>query len=286
MKRYDLMHSINTRGTYLMSKMCLPYLKQGKNPHILNISPPLLMEPRWFSNHVAYTMAKYGMSMCVLGMHEEFRPYGIAVNALWPLTGRWFSNHVAYTMAKYGMSMCVLGMHEEFRPYGIAVNALWPLTVKMGSEEKSSEKQMIVRKARIYIAFQADIMADAAYAVLSKNSRQYTGNFAIDEEVLRAEGVTDFKKYAVDPTVEEDIKNVLTNMKKLISKELAEKMQAVYEFTLTGNKERKITLDLKNGNGSVSENGCDNADTRFVLADTDFAPIVYWKNNAHKCFYG
>ncbi|KJH43361.1 hypothetical protein DICVIV_10629, partial [Dictyocaulus viviparus] len=86
MKRYDLMHSINTRGTYLMSKLCLPYLKQGNNPHILNISPPLLMEARWFSNHVAYTMAKYGMSMCVLGMHEEFRPYGIAVNALWPVT--------------------------------------------------------------------------------------------------------------------------------------------------------------------------------------------------------
>lgn len=102
MKKYDLMHSVNTRGTYLMSKACLPYLKQGKNPHILNISPPLLMEKQWFQNHVAYTMAKYGrlacqfefplltgMSMCVLGMHEEFRPFGIAVNALWPLTGIW-----------------------------------------------------------------------------------------------------------------------------------------------------------------------------------------------------
>ncbi|VDO04099.1 unnamed protein product [Haemonchus placei] len=88
MKRYDLMHSINTRGTFLMSKICLPYLKQSKNAHILNISPPLLMEPRWFSNHVAYTMAKYGMSMCVLGMHDEFRSYGVAVNALWPLTGK------------------------------------------------------------------------------------------------------------------------------------------------------------------------------------------------------
>ena len=79
MKLYDLMHSINTRGTYLMTKTCLPYLKSGKNPHVLNISPPLLMETRWFANHVAYTMAKYGMSMCVLGHHEEFRPHGMGV---------------------------------------------------------------------------------------------------------------------------------------------------------------------------------------------------------------
>ncbi|EYC09530.1 hypothetical protein Y032_0060g3169 [Ancylostoma ceylanicum] len=251
MKRYDLMHSINTRGTFLMSKTCLPYLKQGKNAHILNISPPLLMEPRWFSNHVAYTMAKYGMSMCVLGMHEEFRPYGIAVNALWPLTAIWTS----------AMEM-----------------------LSDGSGESGSRK--------------ADIMADAAYAMLSKNSREYTGNFAIDEEVLRAEGVRDFKKYAVNPdapltadffipnienypetflqsperqksisslkqaAVEEDISNVLANMKKLVSKEFVEKMAAVYEFTLTGDKERKITLDLKNGSGSVTESGDDKADVK------------------------
>ncbi|EYC09532.1 hypothetical protein Y032_0060g3169 [Ancylostoma ceylanicum] len=269
MKRYDLMHSINTRGTFLMSKTCLPYLKQGKNAHILNISPPLLMEPRWFSNHVAYTMAKYGMSMCVLGMHEEFRPYGIAVNALWPLTAIWTS----------AMEM-----------------------LSDGSGESGSRK--------------ADIMADAAYAMLSKNSREYTGNFAIDEEVLRAEGVRDFKKYAVNPdapltadffipnienypetflqsperqksisslkqvlqaAVEEDISNVLANMKKLVSKEFVEKMAAVYEFTLTGDKERKITLDLKNGSGSVTESGDDKADVKFTLANTDFAPLFTGK---------
>lgn len=86
MKRFDLMMGINTRGTYLCSKACLPHLKQAKNPHILNISPPLNMKPAWFKNHVAYTMAKYGMSMCVLGMAEEFRDHGIAVNALWPQT--------------------------------------------------------------------------------------------------------------------------------------------------------------------------------------------------------
>lgn len=74
----------STRGTFLLSKLSIPYLKQSKNPHILNMSPPLLMDKLWFGNHVAYTMAKYGMSMCVLGMHEEFRSDGIAVNALWP----------------------------------------------------------------------------------------------------------------------------------------------------------------------------------------------------------
>jgi len=87
MKRYDLMHQINTRGTFLTSKACIPHLKQAANPHVLNLSPPLDMSPRWFGTHVAYTMAKFGMSMCVLGMAEEFKGEGIAFNALWPRTG-------------------------------------------------------------------------------------------------------------------------------------------------------------------------------------------------------
>src|SRR5690606_29097337 len=86
MKRYDLMHQINTRGTYLVSQKCLPHLFKSANPHILNLSPPLNMEERWFAPHVAYTMAKFGMSMCVLGMAGEFRDRGVAVNALWPRT--------------------------------------------------------------------------------------------------------------------------------------------------------------------------------------------------------
>jgi citronellol/citronellal dehydrogenase len=87
MKRYDLMHQINTRGTYLTSKLCIPHLKKAANPHVLNLSPPLDMSPKWFGPHVAYTMAKFGMSLCVLGMAEEFKADGVAFNALWPRTG-------------------------------------------------------------------------------------------------------------------------------------------------------------------------------------------------------
>jgi len=154
MKRYDLMHGVNTRGTFLMSQKCIPYLKQAKNPHILNLSPPLDMQTHWFSPHVAYTMAKYGMSMCVLGMHEELRSMGIAVNAVWPRTAIWTS----------AMEM-----------------------LSKGRGKNTCRKPAIV--------------ADAAYAILSRNSREYTGNFAIDEEVLKQEGVNDFNQYSFEPDV-------------------------------------------------------------------------------------
>jgi citronellol/citronellal dehydrogenase len=156
MKRYDLMHGINTRGTFLTSKLCLPHLLKASNPHILNISPPLAMEPRWFSGHVAYTMAKFGMSMCVLGMAEEFREQGVAVNALWPETV-------------------------------IATAAVRNL---LGGEA-------MIRQGR-----KPEIMADAAYAILTRNSRECTGHFFIDTQVLYEAGVTNLDKYAVDPSAE------------------------------------------------------------------------------------
>uniref|UniRef100_A0A5S6Q8T7 Hydroxysteroid dehydrogenase-like protein 2 n=1 Tax=Trichuris muris TaxID=70415 RepID=A0A5S6Q8T7_TRIMR len=151
MKRFDLMHTVNCRGTFLASQKCIPYLKQSKNPHILNISPPLNMKAVWFKNHVAYTMAKYGMSMCVLGMSEELRPFGIGVNALWPKTAIWTA------------AMEMLG----------------------GGRDIAS----MCRKPAI--------MADAAYSVVTRDSRNFTGNFYIDEAVLREMGVTDFDSYAV-----------------------------------------------------------------------------------------
>jgi len=156
MKRYDLMHSINTRGTFACSQACIPHLKKSKNPHILNNSPPLNMEPRWFAGHVAYTMAKFGMSMCVLGMAEELKPDGIAVNAIWPRTV-------------------------------IATAAVQNL---LGGDAT-------MRGARL-----PEIMADAAYAILTKPSREFTGNFCIDEDLLRAEGVTDFARYQSVPGAE------------------------------------------------------------------------------------
>jgi citronellol/citronellal dehydrogenase len=156
MKRFDLMHQVNTRGTFVTTQACLPHLKKAKNPHVLNLSPPLSMKAHWFSGHVAYTIAKYGMSLCVLGMAEEFKPLAIAVNALWPRTD----------IATAAMEM--IGGGPDIR-----------------------------RQCRT-----VDIMADAAHAILVRDARSCTGNFFIDEEVLRTEGVTDFSRYAIDPTAE------------------------------------------------------------------------------------
>lgn len=151
MKRYDLMHQVNTRGTFLVTQSCLPYLKQSGNPHVLMLSPPLNLDPKWFAPHTAYTIAKYGMSLCVLGMSAEFAPLGIAVNALWPRT-------VIATAA--------IGMIEGVSPEHC-------------------------RKP--------DIVADAAYAILTRPAAVYSGHFAIDEDVLREAGVSEFEHYAVAP---------------------------------------------------------------------------------------
>ena len=156
MKRWDLMHQVNARGTFACSQACIPHLRKAANPHILNISPPLNMETRWFAPHVAYTMAKFGMSMCVLGMHEELRSAGIAVNALWPRTA-------------------------------IATAAVQNL---LGGDQA-------MRGSR-----KPEIMADAAHAILVRESRANTGNFYIDDEVLREEGITDLDGYAIDPSAE------------------------------------------------------------------------------------
>jgi citronellol/citronellal dehydrogenase len=156
MKRFDLMHSVNVRATFLASQLCLPHLCRSGNPHILNISPPLNLEPRWFKDHLAYTISKYGMSFCVLGMAEEWRERGIAVNALWPRTA-------------------------------IATTAVQNL---LGGQEA------IARCRR------PEIMAHAAHAILMRDSRECTGNFFIDEQVLAAEGVTDFEQYAITPGAE------------------------------------------------------------------------------------
>lgn len=153
MKRYDLMNEVNTRGTFLVSKSCIPFLKKSSNAHILNLAPPLDMDAKWFAPHVAYTMAKMGMSLCTLGMSKELAPDKIAVNSLWPLT---------------------------------AIDTAAIRNV-LGSDEMARGCRLV------------SIMADAAYAILCRDSGTCSGNFYIDEQLLREEGVTDFDQYAVEP---------------------------------------------------------------------------------------
>ena len=159
MKRYDLMQNINARGTFLLSKGCIPHLRQSDNPHVLTLSPPLSLESRWAKTHVAYTMAKYGMSLCTLGMAEEFRDDGIAFNSLWPRTL-------------------------------VATAAVQNL---LGGEAAMAR----ARTPAIY--------ADSAHAVLTRPSRECTGNFFLCEDVLVEEGVTDFDAYAAAPGAEPQI---------------------------------------------------------------------------------
>ncbi|MCP1373215.1 SDR family oxidoreductase [Dyella lutea] len=151
MKRFDLMSQVNTRGTFVTTQACLPYLKRAANPHVLMLSPPPTLDPKWYAPHTAYTIAKMGMSLCVLGMAEEFRPLGIAVNALWPRT-------VIATAA--------IAMIDGVRPQNCRTPA---------------------------------IVADAAHAMLVRSSREVTGQFAIDDEILAGIGVTEVDRYALQP---------------------------------------------------------------------------------------
>jgi NAD(P)-dependent dehydrogenase (short-subunit alcohol dehydrogenase family)/putative sterol carrier protein len=239
MKRYDLMHNINTRGTFLVSKMCIPHLKKSKHAHILNISPPLNMNPNWFRDHVAYTMAKYGMSMCVLGMAAELRADNIAVNALWPRT------------------------------------AIYTAAVEMLSGSTEAKK----------LSRNPEIMADAAYAVLSKSVENCTGQFLIDDEVLRQEGITDLNQYASDPTYKGDlmmdffldesphdgfyqgkkksqqtkksdgndnIEGIFTKINSHLTPEITKGTNACFLFVIKGDEDRTYYVDLT-GNGAAGK---------------------------------
>ena len=150
MNKFDLMLSVNLRGTFATTQACLPFLSQASNPHVLVLSPPLDLVPAWFGEHCGYTISKYGMSMCVLGMAEEFRTVGVAVNALWPRT-------MIDTAASKHFGLSGAGCRTP------------------------------------------EIMADAADVIFVKNSRSFTGNFSVDEDVLNEAGVSNFEKYAVVP---------------------------------------------------------------------------------------
>ncbi|XP_058806430.1 hydroxysteroid dehydrogenase-like protein 2 [Phymastichus coffea] len=262
MKRYDLMNQINARGTFLVSKLCLPHLLKSKNPHIINLSPPLSMHPIWFKNHIAYTIAKYGMSMCVLGMAEEFKDRGVAVNALWPKT----AIHTA------AMEMLA------------------------GSESARTSRK-------------PEIVADAAYAIMCKDSKAVTGNFFVDEDILRNEGVSDFVQYACDPSnadnlmldffldidkidprmVEKEVQRhqklsqanggsggkiemIFAAIDKNLSNELVTKTGAIFQFNVKGDEAGIWYLDLKNGKGSLGKGEPPNspADATLTMDSANF----------------
>ncbi|XP_078033906.1 hydroxysteroid dehydrogenase like 2 isoform X1 [Augochlora pura] len=247
MKRYDLMNNINARGTFLVSKICLPYLMKSKNPHIVNISPPLSMKSIWFKNHVAYTMAKYGMSMCVLGMAEEFKQNGIAVNAVWPKT------------------------------------AIHTAAIEMLSGPDSNNYSRT-----------PEIMADAVYALICRDSKSITGKFLIDEEILKTEGITDFTNYACNPANKDNlmldfflednldglssqeqmdkkrvverpagaqcnnksnlkIEQIFTAIEANLSSDLVSKTGAIFQFNVKGDEAGTWYLDLRTGKGSTGK---------------------------------
>nr|XP_046230872.1 hydroxysteroid dehydrogenase-like protein 2 [Scatophagus argus] len=270
MKKVDLMLGINLRGTYLTSKLVIPHLLKSRSPHILNLSPPLNLNPIWFKNHTAYTMAKYGMSMCVLGMAEEFRGQ-IAVNALWPRT------------AIQTAAMDMLG------------------------------GEGIGKQCRT-----ADIMADAAYAILSR-PKDYTGHFLVDEDVLKEEGLQDFDQYAVEPghpllpdfflddapetlvkKMEQygatpaftptpsspsatppsggPIESTFDVIRGVINEDVVNSTQGIYQFDLSGEHAGVWFLDLKSGSGGTGQGPPPvKADVVMTMDSSDFSKMFAGK---------
>ncbi|KAM8854175.1 hydroxysteroid dehydrogenase-like protein 2 [Synchiropus picturatus] len=268
MKKVDLMLGINLRGTYLTSKLVIPHLLKSRSPHILNLAPPINLNPVWFKNHTAYTMAKYGMSMCVLGMSEEFRGQ-IAVNALWPKTA----------IQTAAMDM-------------------------LGGEGVGKQ----CRKA--------DIIADAAYAILTSPT-DFTGNFVVDEDLLRERGVQDFDQYAVQPGhpllpdffLDETPEDMVEHLEKhgatpafqvpsstasapsggpiettfdvirsVINEEVVKSTQGVYQFDLSGEHAGVWFLDLKSSSGKVGQGQPpEKADVVMTMDSGDFTKMFAGK---------
>lgn len=268
-KKVDLMMNVNTRGTYLTSKACIPYLRKSKIAHILNLSPPLNLNPLWFKQHCAYTIAKYGMSMCVLGMAEEFKGE-IAVNALWPKT------------AIHTAAMDMLG----------------------GSGIESQCRKV-------------DIIADAAYCIFKK-PKSFTGNFIIDENILKEEGIKNFDVYAITPghpllpdffldeqpaivTKKADsygavpelkeekmqlppkprsgaVEETFRIVKDSLSDDVVKATQAIYQFELSGEDGGTWFLDLKSKGGNVGYGEpSDQADVIMSMSTDDFVKMFSGK---------
>lgn len=239
MKRYDLMHNINTRGTFLASKLCVPHLMKSKNPHILNISPPLLMESVWFRSHVAYTMAKYGMSMCVLGMAEELKPEGIAVNALWPKTA----------IATAAMEM--LGgkdVTKNCRKPTIVADAAYVILTKNSSD--CTGKFLIDERVLV----DAGVKDFDQYAVDS--TQPLTPDFFLPEEELNSfpehlRGVLYEKQKPETSSSADPVIKVFDKIGSILTTELVAKTSGMYAFHIKGEKDDIWFVDMKNGSGKV-----------------------------------
>ncbi|XP_059214069.1 hydroxysteroid dehydrogenase-like protein 2 [Centropristis striata] len=269
MKKVDLMLGINLRGTYVTSKLVLPHLLKSSRPHILNLSPPLNLNPVWFKNHTAYTMAKYGMSMCVLGMAEEFRGQ-------------------------------------------VAVNALWPKTAIQTAAMEMLGGEGVAKQCRT-----ADIMADAAYAVLSQ-PKDFTGHFLVDEDVLKQRGIHNFDQYAVQPgnpllpdffldaepeelvdhmekhgatpafklpssasataTSSGPIESTFDVIRAVINEDVVKSTQGIYQFDLSGEHSGVWFLDLKSGAGCAGQGQPPvKADVVMTMDSNDFSKMFAGK---------
>lgn len=236
MKRYDLMHNINTRGTFLVSKECLPYLQKSNHAHILNISPPLSMRPHWFANHVAYTMAKYGMSMCVLGMAEEFKPLNIGVNALWPQT----AIHTAAIEMLTGPDSAQVSRKPD-----IMADAAYAILIK---EPRATTGNFFIDEKVLMAAGISDLKQ---YACFPENHDKLMPDFFLEDD---PEDVLKFHKPSVAGSGDEGmIAKLFTKIQDHITPEVMEKTGAIYQFEVVGDEAGTWHLDLKNAPGKAGK---------------------------------
>ncbi|KAK4874807.1 hypothetical protein RN001_014167 [Aquatica leii] len=243
MKRYDLMNNINTRGTFLVSKLCLPHLKNSSHAHILTLSPPLSMKPHWFAPNLAYTISKYGMSMCVLGMQEEFKPFNVAVNALWPKT-------VIDTAAIQHLLGAENSKNHSRTPQILADAAYWIFTQTPKPTGNFFIDEEVILKAGIkdldqYAAnpeFKDDLWLDGYVEGAQVLMNPFKESLLKKEETATPSVTGDGKVAGIFKAIE-------TNL----SPKLVEKTQAVYQFVVTGDEANTWYIDLKTGSGSCGQ---------------------------------
>ncbi|KAG8033956.1 hypothetical protein G9C98_008437 [Cotesia typhae] len=238
MKRYDLMNNINTRGTFLVSKACIPFLKKSSNPHILNLSPPLSMKPKWFQSNLAYTLSKYGMSMCAMGMAEEFKNDGIAVNALWPKTA---IHTAAIEMLTGGEGFNVS------RKADIMADAAYVIFCK---DSKSITGRFCIDET---ILREEGITDFTPYACNPEWKDKLMLDFFLDEEDFQSKSHTVFDPTKKPTQNSKDLNVIFSAIRANLSADLVRKTTAIYQFNITGDNPGTWFLDLKTGNGALEK---------------------------------